>query len=149
MSDICLCFWGPNVNFVLPSIKSFCLVISLFVHVNFAGLLNHIHSVDFFKISILACFCAIHNHGLQTLLTFSAIVQHTSCPPVGFSIFRAGVSKPVRLSGDTPRSSESQGAHGTTLINTDYSLGFPYNFIFLYNNFYCVKDNNTSVARLV
>ncbi|XP_073222018.1 piezo-type mechanosensitive ion channel homolog isoform X3 [Cicer arietinum] len=75
------------------------------------GLLNHIHSVDFFKISILACFCAIHNHGLQTLLTFSAIVQHTSCPPVGFSIFRAGVSKPVRLSGDTPRSSESQGAH--------------------------------------
>nr|ABN09015.1 hypothetical protein MtrDRAFT_AC172101g12v1 [Medicago truncatula] len=79
------------------------------------GLLNHIHSVDFFKISILACFCAIHNHGLQTLLIFSAIVRHTSCPPVGFGILRAGLIKPVCLSGYSPRSSEIQGTHGTTL----------------------------------
>lgn len=95
-------------------------------------MLNHIHSVDFFKISILACFCAIHNHGLQTLLIFSAIVRHTSCPPVGFNILRAGLIKPVCLSGYSPRSSESHGTHGTTIANTDYSLVFSYHFIFLY-----------------
>lgn len=106
-----------------------CIII---LHVNVAGLLNYIHSVDFFKISILACFCAIHNHGLQTLLAFSAIVQHTSCSPVGFSILRAGLIKPVRLSGYSPRSSESQGTHGTTLVNIYYALGFPFYFIFLY-----------------
>jgi hypothetical protein len=118
---------------VLPSIKSFCLVLSLFIHVNVAGLLNDIHSVDFFKISILACFCAIHNHGLQTLLIFSAIVRHTSCPPVGFSILRAGLIKPVCLSGyNSPRSSVSHETHGTTLVNTNCSLGFPYHLIFLY-----------------
>lgn len=113
---------------MFPSIKSICLVLSLFIHVNVSGLLNHIHSVDFFKISILACFCAIHNHGLQTLLIFSAIVRHTSCPPVGFGILRAGLIKPVCLSGYSPRSSEIQGTHGTTLVNTDCSLGFPFNF---------------------
>ncbi|CAJ2631584.1 unnamed protein product [Trifolium pratense] len=75
------------------------------------GLLNDIHSVDFFKILILACFCAIHNHGLQTLLIFSAIVRHTSCPPVGFSILRAGLIKPVCLSGYSPRSSVSHDTH--------------------------------------
>nr|XP_007147084.1 hypothetical protein PHAVU_006G095000g [Phaseolus vulgaris]ESW19078.1 hypothetical protein PHAVU_006G095000g [Phaseolus vulgaris] len=75
------------------------------------GLLNYIHSVDFFQISILACFCAIHNHGLQTLLSFSAIVRQTSCPPFGFNILRAFLIKPVCLSGYSPRSSESQGTH--------------------------------------
>ncbi|KAK7258817.1 hypothetical protein RIF29_24404 [Crotalaria pallida] len=81
------------------------------------GLLNQTHSVDFFKISILACFCAVHNHGLQTLILFSAIVRHTSCPPVGFSILRAGLIKPVRLSGYSPRSSERQGTHERKMIS--------------------------------
>ncbi|XP_058738594.1 piezo-type mechanosensitive ion channel homolog isoform X3 [Vicia villosa] len=81
------------------------------------GMLNHIHSMDFFKISILACFCAIHNHGLQTLLIFSAIVRHTSCPPVGFNILRAGLIKPVCLSGYSPRSSESHGTHERKTIS--------------------------------
>ncbi|XP_057439423.1 piezo-type mechanosensitive ion channel homolog isoform X2 [Lotus japonicus] len=81
------------------------------------GLLNHIYSVDFFKISVLACFCAIHNNGLQTLLLFSAIVRHTSCPPVGFSILRAGLIKPVRLLGHSPRSSEIPGTHGRRTIS--------------------------------
>ncbi|XP_020211265.1 piezo-type mechanosensitive ion channel homolog isoform X2 [Cajanus cajan] len=81
------------------------------------GLLNHIHSVDFFKISILACFCAIHNHGLQTLLSFSAIVRQTSCPPVGFNILRVCLIKPVRLLGYSPRSSESQGTHERKTIS--------------------------------
>ncbi|KAL2345732.1 hypothetical protein Fmac_007017 [Flemingia macrophylla] len=75
------------------------------------GLLNHIHSVDFFKISILACFCAIHNHGLQTLLSFSTIVRQTSCPPVGFNILRVFLIRPVCLLGYSPRSVEGQGTH--------------------------------------
>ncbi|XP_017436238.1 piezo-type mechanosensitive ion channel homolog isoform X2 [Vigna angularis] len=75
------------------------------------GLLNYIHSVDFFQISILACFCAIHSHGLQTLISLSAIVQQTSCPPFGFSILRAFLIRPVCLSGYSPRSSENQGTH--------------------------------------
>ncbi|CAL0308579.1 unnamed protein product [Lupinus luteus] len=81
------------------------------------GILNHTHSVDFFKISVLACFCAIHNHGLQTLILFSAIVRHTSCPPLGFSILRAGLIKPVRLAGYSPRYSERQGAHERKMIS--------------------------------
>jgi len=89
--------------------------------VNVAGLLNYIHSVDFFQISILACFCAIHNHGLQTLLSLSAIVRQTSCPPFGFSIFRAFLIRPVCLSGYSPRSSENQGTHGISSVNIDYT----------------------------
>ncbi|RYR02293.1 hypothetical protein Ahy_B06g081111 [Arachis hypogaea] len=68
------------------------------------GLVTDIHSLDLFKISILAFFCAIHNHGLQTLILFSAIVQQTSCPPFGFSILRAGLMNPVNLSSCTLRS---------------------------------------------
>ncbi|KAL9430857.1 hypothetical protein AB3S75_026115 [Citrus x aurantiifolia] len=62
------------------------------------GLLNHGSSWDFLEIALLACFCAIHNHGFQTLFSFSAIVQHTSSPPVGFSILKAGLNKSVLLS---------------------------------------------------
>ncbi|XP_025982938.2 piezo-type mechanosensitive ion channel homolog [Glycine max] len=94
------------------------------------GLLNHIHSVDFFQISVLACFCAIHNHGLQTLLSFSAIVRQTSCPPVGFSILRAFLIKPVRLSGYSPRSSESQGTHERKTIS--YLEVIRQNFLSIY-----------------
>lgn len=121
----CKCKFSVAFNKVIPF--SYIII----PHVNVAGFLNHIHSVDFFKIAILACFCAIHNHGLQTLLLFSAIVRHISCPPVGFSILRAGLIKPVRLSGYSPRSSESQGTHGTTLVNIDYIV-LPYHFILLY-----------------
>ncbi|RDY14846.1 Piezo-type mechanosensitive ion channel-like protein, partial [Mucuna pruriens] len=113
------------------------------------GLLNHIHSVDFFKISVLACFCAIHNHGLQTLLSFSAIVQQTSCSPVGFSFLRACLIKPVHLSGYSPRSSESQGTHGThgtTPVNIDYARGFPSHFTISYLE--VIRQNFLSIYRL-
>ncbi|XP_027349564.1 piezo-type mechanosensitive ion channel homolog [Abrus precatorius] len=96
------------------------------------GLLNHIHSVDLFEVSILACFCAIHNHGLQTLLLFSAIVRQTSCQPVGFSILRAGLIKPVRLSGFSPTSSESQETHEGTTIS--YLKVIRQNFLSVYRS---------------
>ncbi|KAL0435788.1 UNVERIFIED_CONTAM: Piezo-type mechanosensitive ion channel [Sesamum radiatum] len=62
------------------------------------GLLESDSSLDFLEIAILACFCAIYNHGFEMLFSFSAIVQHTACPPIGFSILRAGLSKSVLLS---------------------------------------------------
>ncbi|KAK4418229.1 Piezo-type mechanosensitive ion channel [Sesamum alatum] len=62
------------------------------------GLLESDSTRDFLEIAILACFCAIYNHGFEMLFSFSAIVQHTACPPIGFSILRAGLSKSVLLS---------------------------------------------------
>ncbi|KAI3472681.1 hypothetical protein Pfo_030830 [Paulownia fortunei] len=62
------------------------------------GLLESDSSWDFLEIALLACFCAIHNHGFEMLFSFSAIVQHTPCPPVGFSILKAGLNKSVLLS---------------------------------------------------
>lgn len=66
---------------------------------------------------MLACFSAIHNHGFEMLLSFSAIVQHTPWPPIGFSILRAGLLKSVILSVYTRASGESQEtnfSHGIT-----------------------------------
>ncbi|XP_017979538.1 PREDICTED: piezo-type mechanosensitive ion channel homolog [Theobroma cacao] len=62
------------------------------------GLLKHDSLWDFLEIALLACFCAIHNHGFEMLFSFSAIVQHTPSRPVGFSILRAGLNKSVLLS---------------------------------------------------
>ncbi|PIA39355.1 hypothetical protein AQUCO_02600068v1 [Aquilegia coerulea] len=62
------------------------------------GLLDCASSWDFMQIAMLMCFSAIHNHGTEMLLSFSAIVQHTPCPPVGFSILKAGLNKSVLLS---------------------------------------------------
>ncbi|KAL8513510.1 hypothetical protein ACS0TY_012829 [Phlomoides rotata] len=62
------------------------------------GLLESDSSWDFLEIALLACFCAIHNHGFDVLFSFSAIVQHTPCLPVGFSILKAGLNKSVLLS---------------------------------------------------
>ncbi|XP_071738279.1 piezo-type mechanosensitive ion channel homolog [Rutidosis leptorrhynchoides] len=62
------------------------------------GLLERDSSWDFVEIALLACFCAIQKHGHKLLFSFSAIVQHTPCTPVGFSILKAGLNKSVLLS---------------------------------------------------
>ncbi|KAI3449584.1 hypothetical protein Pfo_006249 [Paulownia fortunei] len=62
------------------------------------GLVESDSSWEFLEIALLACFCAIHNHGFEMLFSFSAIVQHTPCPPIGFSILKAGLNKSVLLS---------------------------------------------------
>lgn len=63
-----------------------------------AGLLGRDSKWEFLEITLLACFCTIHNHGFEMLFSFSAIVQHTPSTPVGFSILRAGFNKSVLLS---------------------------------------------------
>ncbi|XP_038705032.1 piezo-type mechanosensitive ion channel homolog isoform X2 [Tripterygium wilfordii] len=72
------------------------------------GFLNHASSGDFLRIAVLACFCAIHNNGFEMVSSFSAIVQHFPCPPIGFSIFRAGLIKSVVLSLYISKSSKRQ-----------------------------------------
>ncbi|XP_062018874.1 piezo-type mechanosensitive ion channel homolog [Rosa rugosa] len=62
------------------------------------GLLEKESSWDFLEIALLACFCAIHNHGFEMLFSFSAIVQHTPSLPFGFGILKAGLNKSVLLS---------------------------------------------------
>ncbi|PON85510.1 Piezo family [Trema orientale] len=53
---------------------------------------------EFLPISLLVCFCSIHNHGFDVLFSFSAVVQRAPCPPIGFSILRDGLIKSVLLS---------------------------------------------------
>ncbi|PWA88896.1 hypothetical protein CTI12_AA084740 [Artemisia annua] len=62
------------------------------------GFYEHNSPWDFLEIALLACFCAIHKHGYKMLFSFSAIVQHTPCTPIGFSILKAGLNKSVLLS---------------------------------------------------
>lgn len=86
------------------------------------GLREHGSSWDFLEIALLACFCAIDKHGYKMLFSFSAIVQHTPYPPVGFSILKAGLNKSVllsvyasgtRINDDTP----SQGLYFCHTLN--------------------------------
>lgn len=90
------------------SIIFFIQLICIYILWVVAGLLNHTSYGDFMKIAVLACFCAIHNHGLDMLFSFSAIVQNTPCPPIGFNILRAGLIKSVLFSVHTSTSSETQ-----------------------------------------
>ncbi|CAL9756267.1 unnamed protein product [Musa acuminata subsp. burmannicoides] len=62
------------------------------------GLPQHASYVDFVEIGVLVCFCALQNHGFDILCSFSAILQHTPRPPLGFSILKAGLKKSVLLS---------------------------------------------------
>lgn len=48
--------------------------------------------------ALLACLCAVHNHGSEMLFSFSAIVEHAPFLPVGFGILKAGLNKSVLLS---------------------------------------------------
>lgn len=67
------------------------------------------------EVASLACFCAIHNHGFDMLFSFSAIVQHTPCRPIGFSILKAGLNKSVLLSvysSGATRESHANPSHG-------------------------------------
>lgn len=87
------------ISISIIKVSARTLNIKLFIlYVIGAGLLKHDSSWDFLEIALLVCFCAIHNHGFEMLFSFSAIVQHTPSPPVGFSILKAGLSKSVLLS---------------------------------------------------
>ncbi|CAL4963575.1 unnamed protein product [Urochloa decumbens] len=62
------------------------------------GLSNHATTKDFIEIGSIVCFCAVHSHGFKMLISLSATLRHTPCPPVGFTILKAGLNKSVLLS---------------------------------------------------
>lgn len=126
------------------------------------GLLKHHSSWDFLKIALLACFCAIHNHGFEMLFSFSAIVQHTPSPPIGFSILKAGLNKSVLLSvyassstryGHDNSSYESRialflGAIGQKFLTTYRSCGTYIAFLTILLTVYLVKPNYISFGYI-
>lgn len=60
---------------------------------NVVGLLQHNSLVDFLKIAALACFCAICNNGFDMFLSYSAVVQDSPFPPIGWNILKAGLKR--------------------------------------------------------
>ncbi|TVU20778.1 hypothetical protein EJB05_30374 [Eragrostis curvula] len=62
------------------------------------GLSNNATTKDFIEIGSIVCFCAVHSHGFKMLFSLSAVLRHTPCPPVGFTILKAGLNKSVLLS---------------------------------------------------
>ena len=97
-----------------------------------AGLLDSACNGDFVKIVLLACFCAIHNHGFEVLFSFSAILQHTPCLPFGFSILKAGLKKSVLLSVYISKSGEiglNSSSHGTISDSNSLTFTFAVSFV--------------------
>ncbi|KAF3579111.1 hypothetical protein DY000_02036155 [Brassica cretica] len=126
------------------------------------GLLRSESSWDFLEIALLACFCAIHNHGFEVLFSFSAIVRHTPSPPIGFSILKAGLNKSVLLSVySSPSSSYSQdnttyerhiasflSAIGQKFLSMYRSCGTYIAFITILISVYLVKPNYVSFGYI-
>ncbi|CAJ1960920.1 unnamed protein product [Sphenostylis stenocarpa] len=81
------------------------------------GLCKCSHAV----VLILIFLIAIRSGVVHAVYT---IIRQTSCPPVGFSILRAFLIKPVHLSGYSPRSSERQGTHGMSSIDLQTAFGY-------------------------
>ncbi|XP_059660540.1 piezo-type mechanosensitive ion channel homolog isoform X2 [Cornus florida] len=126
------------------------------------GLLDCDSSWDFLEIALLACFCAVHNHGFEMLFSFSAIVQHTPCPPVGFSILKAGLNKSVLLSvyaSSSTRNSHDDASYerkialylsaiGQKFLSMYRSFGTYIAFLTILVTVYLVRPNYVSFGYL-
>ncbi|KAJ0651142.1 putative Piezo family protein [Helianthus annuus] len=126
------------------------------------GLLERDSSWDFVEIALLACFCAIQKHGHKLLFSFSAIVQHTPCAPVGFSILKAGLNKSVLLSvyewdnttdnNDNPSQERKVASYlsaiGQKFLSIYRSLGTYIAFITILITVYMTRPNYVSFGYL-
>ncbi|XP_073309435.1 piezo-type mechanosensitive ion channel homolog isoform X2 [Primulina huaijiensis] len=126
------------------------------------GFLESDSSRDFLQIALLACFCAIHNRGFEMLFSFSAIVRHTPCHPIGFSILRAGLNKSVLLSiyassnirDDCENSSDERkvalylGAVEKKFLSMYRSFGTHISFLTILLAVYTVRPNYTSFGYI-
>ncbi|KAL5561618.1 hypothetical protein UlMin_031365 [Ulmus minor] len=125
------------------------------------GLLEHESSWDFLEIALLGCFCAIHNHGYETLFSFSAIVQHTPSPPIGFSILKAGLNKSVLLSVYASSTNDIRDSHsyerriasflsaiGQKFLSVYQSCGTYIAFLTILLTVYLVRPNYISFGYL-
>lgn len=108
------------------------LILLLFVPLNYISGLDNYDSWDFLRISMLGCFCAINHHGTEMLLCFSAVVQQTPFPPVGFNVLKAGLIKSVIFSVCTSQSTQRQQGSSNgmmspeTFSNATVTLPHPY-----------------------
>lgn len=108
------------------------------------------------EIALLACFCAIHNHGFHMLFSFSAIVQHFSCTPVGFSILKAGLNKSVLLSVYASKNARSSREHASSGIFLSLCLVVSFRWISNFNEsrnidpswFVCLPSGHCAVIIL-
>ncbi|CAI9107931.1 OLC1v1007416C3 [Oldenlandia corymbosa var. corymbosa] len=126
------------------------------------GLLESDSSWDFLEIALLACFCAMHNHGIEMLFSFSAIVQHTPSRPFGFSILRAGLNKSVLLSvyaTSSTRDSHDNASHekkialylgsiGKKFLSVYRSMGTYIAFLTILLTTYLVQPNCISFGYI-
>ncbi|XP_077232309.1 piezo-type mechanosensitive ion channel component isoform X4 [Tasmannia lanceolata] len=113
------------------------------------GLLDRPSPWDFMKIAVLACFCAVQNHGFKMLFSFSAVVQHTPYAPFGFSILKAGLNKSVLLSvyaSTTARDGQSSNSsHG--VIVDDPRMLISYYMVFIFASFKLRSDHLASFTE--
>ncbi|XP_058084087.1 piezo-type mechanosensitive ion channel homolog isoform X2 [Magnolia sinica] len=122
------------------------------------GLLDSATPWDFVKIAVLASFCAVQNHGSKMLFSLSAIVQHISYPPFGFSILKAGLNKSVLLSVyASPNATDRQfkkwiatylSAIGQKFLSMYRSYGTCIAFVTILFAVYLVTPNYTSFGYL-
>ncbi|OVA04417.1 Piezo family [Macleaya cordata] len=126
------------------------------------GLLDPATCWDFLQIAVLLCFCVVHHHGLEMLFSFSAIVQHMPCTPVGFSLLRAGLNKSVLLSVfASPTAEKSQSinsyerriasylsAIGQMFLSAYRSYGTYISFLTVLITVYRMKPNYISFGYL-
>jgi piezo-type mechanosensitive ion channel component 1/2 len=80
------------------------------------------------EIGSIVCFCAVHSHGFKMLFSLSAVLRHTPCPPVGFTILKAGLNKSVLLSVYSSQNSrdgeDHRNLHGTTSLLLTFWIFF-------------------------
>lgn len=126
------------------------------------GLLDSYTSWDFLEMALLACLCAVHIHGFDMLFSFSAIVQHAPCLPVGFSILKAGLNKSVLLSvysSSTISDSYNDDSYerkiasylsavGHKFLSLYHSLGTYIAFMTIIVTVYCVRPNYVSFGYI-
>ncbi|KAI4369413.1 hypothetical protein MLD38_017853 [Melastoma candidum] len=97
--------------------------------------LNIYDNWDFLRISMLGCFCAINHHGTEMLLCFSAVIQQTPFPPIGFDVLKAGLIKSVIFLVCTSRSSQwNQGCSHEQWVTT-YLRAIGQKFLSIYHSF--------------
>ncbi|KAL6627895.1 hypothetical protein ACP70R_031621 [Stipagrostis hirtigluma subsp. patula] len=128
-----------------------------------SGLSDNATTKDFVEIGSIVCFCAVHSHGFKMLFSLSAVLRHTPCPPVGFSILKAGLNKSVLLSvyssqssrdGQAPRNSHEKkiasylSKIGQKFLSVYRSYGTYVAFLTILMTLYLVTPNYISFGYL-
>uniref|UniRef100_A0A0E0JJ67 Uncharacterized protein n=1 Tax=Oryza punctata TaxID=4537 RepID=A0A0E0JJ67_ORYPU len=107
--------WGlRKLSRAITLMLLFLLVVKPgFIHAVYS-LSNKSTTKDFMEIGSIVCFCAVHSHGFKMLFALSAVLRHTPCTPIGFTILKAGLNKSVLLSVYNSQNSRNGQADRST-----------------------------------